>query len=1160
MEARELNENNKGARRETWGLSVDPPIEGGRADFVPLEQLQPKRPRLDLDAIRARLAGMRGRQYWRSLDELANTEEFQQYMEREFPNQAPRDMSPLSRREFLRVMGATLALAGAVGGCAYQPPEQIVPYVDQPETLVPGKPLFFTTTFVKNGYGLGVLGESHMGRPVKIEGNPEHPASRGSTDLFAQASILNLYDPDRSQNALRLGELSTWDVFVDDLTDKLAEWRRGRGAGLRILVEPFTSPTLMAQLKRLQKAYPEARVHLHDPSGRDSVREGARLAFGTVVNPIYHLDVATRILSLDSDFLVDEPGSVRYSRDYINKRRVTKENLPEIDPEKANRLYVVESTPTLAGANADHRISVKPSAVEAAARAVAAGLGVAGAAGGATPPEIPVEWISAVVEDLKAHGGTALVIPGVGQPPVVHALAHAINASLGAVGKTVTYTEPVEATFDADKGSLASLVADLKAGQVKALVILGSNPVYTAPADLDFRAALEAAPYRIHLGLYNDETAQLCHWHLPASHYLETWSDARAYDGTTSIVQPLVTPLYSSHSAHELLAALLGEGDRAGYDIVRDYWLTLKNGRRAAPANAMPADQPNGAGLPMVGVQVQDTVSPQFEQFWRQALLDGFIANTTAKPASVTAKGTLPAASPAGTGIEVVFRPDPHIGVGDYSNNGWLQELPKPFSKLTWDNAVYVSPATAQKLGVSNDDVVSVAYKNKSVEGAIWILPGHPADTVTLHLGYGRERAGQIGNKMGFNAYAIRTSDTPWFGTGADVKKTGKSYHLVTAQHHYSQEGRHIVQVGSIEALKANPSEPEFMHREEHEHPLPTLYPEMWPSDQQSHSQVRPGAGAGHEGGAAGHAESGAGHAEGGEHAPEGRKENPGSQGAAEREVGKIQDTGYNGLPVPAWGMVIDLTACIGCNVCTVACQAENNIATVGKEQVNNSREMHWIRIDEYFDDLDNPDRVFQPMACQHCEKAPCEPVCPVEATSHSAEGINEMTYNRCVGTRYCSNNCPYKVRRFNYLQYSDQKTPTLQMMRNPDVTVRSRGVMEKCTYCIQRINEARIEAEKEDRKIRDGDIVTACAQACPTQAIVFGDTADTESHGGKGSLVRQLKEQPTAYGVLTELNTRPRTSYLARLKNPNPKLASASHGGGSHEGGTPGAAPSTEH
>lgn len=1052
----------------------EPDIAG---DFIPLASIGTA----GVSAAEEQGSGSRQTVTWRSLDELAETGEERERFLREFPIDAPRDMAPLSRREFVRVMGATLALAG-VSGCAWQPAEKIVPYVDQPERIVPGKPLFFATSYQREGYACGILGESQMGRPTKLEGNPQHPASLGATDAWGQASLLGLYDPDRSQAVRYLGDLTTWDVFIGEMTKQLGEQREQAGAGIRLITGTLTSPSLTLQLTRFLKQYPAARVARYDPVGRESVREGVRLAFGVDGEPVYHFDQAERILSLDCDFLSDEPGSVRYAREFAAGRRVRDGQA------KMNRLYAVESCPTITGASADHRLPVPPASVEAIARALAVKLGALPAVGGAETdvPGLPSGWTDAVLKDLQSHRGATLVVAGAQQPAAVHALAFAINSALGSLDTTFSIIPPVTASFPGQEISLTEVTADMNSGKVPLLFVVDANPVYDAPADLNFLEAMNKARVRVHLGLYDDETGVQCHWHIPQSHYLEAWSDARAFDGTASIVQPLIKPLYATKSAHEFVAALLGEGDRDGYDIVRSYW---KN-----------------TDTRFAGAQ-----SPAFDRYWHDTLVSGVIPDTAFQTSPVALRAglegrlTTPPSDAPGEGIPIAFRADPTIWDGRCANNGWLQELPKPLSSLTWDNVVMLGHKTAARLGVRTQDVVEIEYKKRKITGPVWVQAGHPNDCVTVFLGYGRTRAGKIGTGNGYSAYNIRTSDAPFFGSGALLRKTGATYTLATTQRIFDMHDRDLARAGDLAPYLNNREHPPFMERAEHDSGA-SIFPPTWPSDArgEDHGRARPGEIGAYSG--------------------------PGS--------------GYNGLPIPAWGMVIDLNACIGCNACVVACQSENNSPTVGKDQVVMHRMMQWMRIDTYFtadaekpETVDNPRSIFQPVTCQHCEIAPCEPVCPVEATSHSAEGINEMTYNRCIGTRYCSNNCPYKVRRFNFLQYSDQQTPTIQMMANPDVTVRSRGVMEKCTYCIQRINEGRIQAEKEGRPIRDGDVISACQQVCPTQAIVFGNINDKTSNDGKGSQVRQLKENTLNYTILTELNTRPRTSYLAKLRNENPEV-----------------------
>ncbi|MBE7472455.1 MAG: TAT-variant-translocated molybdopterin oxidoreductase [Anaerolineales bacterium] len=979
---------------------------------------------LNLTEIRAKLAQTQGRRYWRSLEEVAETPAFKEFLHREFPQGAAEWSDQLSRRNFLKVMGASLALAGLTG-CSGQPTEKILPYVRQPEELIPGQPLFYATAMPFNGYAIGALVENHEGRPTKIEGNPDHPASLGSSDVWLQAAILQLYDPDRSQVVTRFGtRISTWAAFLENFQAEIDNLRGNGGAGLRILTGQVTSPTLASQLEAVLAEFPQARWYQYEPAGADNARAGARLAFGEDVETVYNLANAEVILSLDANFLGEGPGHIRYARDFSDARRVWAGQTEQ------SRLYVVESTPTITGAKADHRLPLRPSQIELLTRALAQALGVE--AGGAELPD-QANWLAAVVSDLQAHRGSSLVIAGEQQPPIVHALAYAMNEALGNVGQTVTYTDPVTANPGNGIASLRELADDMQAGQVQLLIILDSNPVYDAPADLQFGERMFNVATRVHLGLYEDETSELCQWHIPGLHFLEMWGDARAYDGTVSIIQPLIAPLYDGKSPYELLAVILGQSGVSNLDLVRNYWQEQNPG-------------------------------DDFETLWRTALHNGLMDDTALPTRSVSLQadfGSAPSAEES-SGLEIVFRPDPSVWDGRFANNGWLQELPRPITKLTWDNAALISPATASRLGLVSDEVVELRYRERSVRAPIMVAPGHADDTVTVHLGYGRRRAGQVGNGVGFNAYALRTSEALWFDTGLEIVKTGETYPLVTTQLHFLMEGRELVRSASLAEYQAHPDFAQESHGEA-EHI--SLYPE-YP---------------------------------------------------------------YEGN---AWGMTIDLTSCIGCNACTIACQAENNIPVVGKEQVSRGREMHWIRVDTYFEgELDNPATHFQPVPCMHCEKAPCEVVCPVAATVHSAEGLNEMVYNRCVGTRYCSNNCPYKVRRYNFFQYSNQDVPVLKLLMNPDVTVRQRGVMEKCTYCVQRINVARIEAKKDNRAIRDGEIITACQQACPTQAIIFGNINDPESR------VAQSKATPLNYGLLEELNTKPRTTYLAEVKNPNAEL-----------------------
>ncbi len=1044
---------------------------------------------LDLNAIRAKLAGTNGPQYWRSLEAVAETPEFKEFLHREFPANASEWNDPVGRRSFLKLMSASLALAG-VTACTAQPDELIVPYVRQPEEIVPGKPLFFATAASLGGVATGLLVESHEGRPTKIEGNPDHPASLGGTDLFAQASILSLYDPDRSNAITELGQVRPWSGFVAAMRGALSAQSTSGGAGLRILTETVNSPALAAQIQQILAAHPQAKWIQWEPTTRDNVRAGARAAFGEYVEPVYDFTKADVILSLDGDFLAAENAfGVKYARAFASRRRL------DTAPDRMSRLYVAEATPSITGGRADHRLSMKASQVEAFARAIAAKLGLSGVTGGA--PAGTEAFVDAIAADLAAHRGTSLVVAGEAQPAAVHALAHALNDLLGNAGQTVSYMTTPEVVPSEQHAAMRQLVVDMDAGRVQALVIVGeANPAYTAPADWKFAETLQKVAWRAHTGLFHDETAELCQWHVPSTHYLEMWSDARSIDGTVSIVQPLIQPMYGGKSPHEVLATLSDRAERSGYDIVREHWAAFAArcrgascGERRLGACRRYGEPGNAAASSAATPVVPAAPASSFEKQWRKWLHDGFIGGTaTAAKTVALAAGwnANPPSAGATSGVEVLFKRDASVYDGRFANNGWLQELPKPVTKLTWDNAALVAPRTAEKLGVQNGDLLSVKLEGRTLEVPAWIDPGHAQDAVTISLGYGRKRAGRVGNGVGVNAYALRGSGSAWFGA-AEVSKAGGTYQLVSTQDHWSIEGRNLVRSAKLEDYKANPA---FAHEMEHMKLSDglTLYP-------------------------------------------------------------KWEYSGYS------WGMAIDLNTCTGCNACVVACQSENNIPVVGKDQVANGREMQWLRIDRYYaGDIDNPDTYYQPMPCQQCENAPCEVVCPVSATVHSAEGLNDMVYNRCVGTRYCSNNCPWKVRRFNFTLYQDWETESLKMQRNPDVTVRSRGVMEKCTYCVQRINSARIQAKREDREIRDGEVVTACESACPSQAITFGNLNDPTSR------VAKLKADPRNYSMLAELNTRPRTTYLAAVRNPNPALPSNPTVGGHHAESHDAASTESEH
>ena len=1020
--------------------------------------------KLTLAEVRAKLAGQTGKRYWRSIDELAGTPEFEAAVREEFPEQASEWIDPVSRRSFLKVMGASMALAG-LAGCTKQPDEPIYPYVKAPEDLVLGKPVYFATAFPFPTGAVPLLVKSDAYRPVKVDGNPEHPYNRGGSDPITQGTLLDLYDPDRSQRVTHRGEQSNWPVFLGNFRGMLADKKASGGQGLYVLSATVTSPTLAAQWKKAQAAYPQAKFIQYDPVNRDSAYTASKAAFGDYTDAQYKLDVADVIVSLDADFLSGAayPGFHRLAKDYAKRRKLEGAKSGDFS---MNRLYSVECMTTTTGMKADHRLALRASDIPAFAAALAAAVGAGGEApnssgGGYNWSSDAQTFLKFAAADLKASGGKCVVIPGEQQPASVHLAAIAINDALGNTGKTVVYTETVNPVPSIQGDDLKALVADLNAGQVDWLVVLDANPIYTAPADLEFEDAFNKAKTTVHLGSHYDETGRLANWHVNSAHYLESWSDARAYDGTVSVIQPMIDPLYSGHSAHEILQSFLDNPDISPYDAVRMTW------KDKTPGSA---------------------TDPEFG--WRKVLHDGWIADTAFTPKGGGGKASIPASAaqlPADT-LEVVFRPDPNVYDGRYANVGWLQEVPRPITNISWDNAALMSFATLEKLGLAEQDVIEITLNGKKVLAPSMAVPGHADGSITLHLGQGRN-IGRVAGGVGFNAYQIRPSGSPLVATGATVKKTGGTWGFAVTKSHYqdhrsvavggdgsgthSIEGNEAIDRGIVRwaTLEEFKKEPEFAHTGEGKD-VPDPTESIFPSYRYDHN---------------------------------------------------------------AWGMSIDMNSCVGCNACIVSCYAENNIPVVGKQQVRIGRLMQWLRIDTYYEgDLAAPRAHFQPMACQHCENAPCEQVCPVGATVHTPEGLNMMIYNRCVGTRYCSNNCPYKVRRFNFLLYSDYETESLKLMRNPDVSVRSRGVMEKCSYCVQRISAAKIQADKENRLIRDGDIVTACQQACPTEAIIFGNINDGKSR------VAKLKGLERSYGVLADINTRPRTTYVAEVLNINDELSQA--------------------
>jgi molybdopterin-containing oxidoreductase family iron-sulfur binding subunit len=990
-----------------------------------------------------RTAGATGKRYWRSLNHLADTQEFRDFVHREFPANAPEMLEGNSRRTVLKLMAASFGLAGMTA--CRRPVEHILPYAKGVEDMIPGHPYFYSTVMSMGGVTAGLLVESHDGRPTKIEGNPDHPTSRGAATAMQQAEILRLYDPDRSSKVLEGGKDSDWPKFEA----AVKALSLGDGSGLRFLSESVTSPSLMALRSDAAKKFPKSKWVEFEPVGRDNRRAGLEMAFGQPVEYIPHLDKAKVIVALDADFLGLDVPSVLPTKQFSQGRKFASEE----DFEKANRLYAVESQFSLTGANADHRLRMRSGEVKQFAMDLASALGAVAGLNVVQGSDKRAKFLAAVVKDLKAAGKEGVVLAGVRQPAIVHAIAAGINESLASEAVSYVKVEKVDSGVEA----LKALTAEMSSGQVQTLVILGGNPAYTAPADLQFAVALGKVANSIHLGMDDDETAAAAKWHVPEAHFLESWGDSVTKSGVAAIQQPLISPLYDGKTASEIVALLIDAKDKKAYDIVKNYWQAQ-----------WPAKDKDAA--------------KDKEMTWRKALNDGVVASTKpAEPLKVSfdakkLSGAVGAeAKASATGIEVSFYPSASAWDGRYANNGWMQEAPDPISKLVWGNAAMISPATAREHSLEDGDMIAISRGTYKLEAAVMIQPGHCDNAVSIALGYGRVRCGRVGKDVGFNANLIRTSDAYWFGDGFSIASTGNKFkhastqeHGVPGDHNVNAEhmnDRPLYRETSIEEYKKEPKVIEEMSEVPELH---SVYPE-WTYDK-------------------------------------------GNQ----------------------WGMSIDLTSCTGCNACVVACQAENNIPVVGKDQVMRGREMHWIRMDRYYTGPeDDPQLVEQPIPCMQCENAPCENVCPVAATTHSPEGLNDMAYNRCVGTRYCLNNCPFKVRHFNFLNFHKHDSPEFAMAQNPDVTVRMRGVMEKCTYCVQRIQETKIKAKIEGRRpIKDGEIVTACQQTCPADAIVFGNINDPESR------VSKLKKQERNYAMLAELDIKPRTTYLAKLRNPNPELS----------------------
>ncbi|HEY3820199.1 MAG TPA: 4Fe-4S dicluster domain-containing protein [Polyangiaceae bacterium] len=993
----------------------------------------------------------------------------------------------LSRRGLLGAMAATFAVVGAEG--CRRPLEKIVPYARMPEDVIPGVPSHYTTVMQRRGDALGLVVESHEGRPTKIEGNDAHPSSYGGADLIAQASILELYDPERSTGPRKAGAPASWDEFEKDLGARLATYDKDQGAKLRLLMPPTISPTVIRMRAALAQRFPKARVHTWTAVSDSNARVGSKLAFGEALNTLYSFEKAKVILSLDSDFLQTESGNVRANKLFAAGRRLRSSR------DSMSRLYVVEPARTTTGNSADHRLRMPASEIATYAFALAAELAKIGvpladvmvaAAKAGVGVKAPPKWLTVLAKELVQNRGRACIVVGSRQPPEVHALVHQIHVAIGAVPSVVTFTAPADPDELDVATDLKALTDAITGGKVDGLVILGGNPVYDAPADLGFPALLAKVPFTAHASLFVDETSDKCSWHVPRAHEYESWGDAQALEGVYAVQQPLIAPLYAGRSDIELLAWMANAKERDAHAAVR---ATAKDALLASKnlTDCTPFDERGDAACK--DAQGNTTRAQEFEldREWSRTLAMGVIRRPPAmKTPTISTTGVTAAinarkAPARGTGtFEATFAPCAKMADGRYANNTWLQELPDGVTKLVWDNAAILSPASAKELGVENKDVVKITAGERSITAAVWIIPGQADHSVALTLGWGRTKAGRIGNGKGFDVYPLRTTDTLGFAAGVTVTKTGdEPYFFAQTQEHNFIEGRPIAHEATLAEYKLKPDFAEL------EAPPPRALP-LWTQNDYSK---------GHQ-----------------------------------------------------WGMTIDLSSCTGCNACVVACMSENNVPVVGKREVWRGREMHWIRIDRYYVERaeigateEEPAIIFEPLMCVHCEEAPCENVCPVNATTHGPEGLNEMAYNRCIGTRYCGNNCPYKVRRFNYLNWHNDSVwketgglpETLAMQQNPNVTVRFRGVMEKCTYCVQRIQSAKIKAKRELRELKDGEIRTACQQTCPADAIVFGDLNDEKNP----TAVMRWTKTDRRFGLLAEIGTRPRTTYLGKVRNPNPEM-----------------------
>ena len=974
---------------------------------------------------------LQGKKYWQSLQEIDNPD-IQELVKSDTDNIG------VSRREFLSLMGASLALAG-LAGCR-RPVEKIIPYVIAPEEIVPGVPNFYATSYQRGFDALGLVVENHDGRPTKLEGNKHHPSSLGKTDSFAQAEILNLYDPDRSNKILHNSSTSSLEQLEEAWGSLYDKYVGNEGEGLAVISQSSTAPTFVRLKKEFHKIFPKATWDVYDAVSDENIISGIKIATGSSAIPVYDYKKAKVILSLDSDFLLLESGVVKNSLGYANGRRVKSEK------DKMNRLYIVESAMSVTGAMADHRIIIKNSEIPSFANAVMAELKKQGVAVPTDVSSVDSHFdkniINELVADLLKHRGESLVVAGRNQPIEIHAIATAINFALNNTGKTVSFNLVDEDLLPNYK----NFVNLIQNESPSTLILMGVNPVYTAPKSLNFAGFLENIETTFNLNYQVNETSEFATWNINQTHFLEEWNDSQAVNGTIAITQPQILPLFNGISNIELLGLVTSGKLHKGYDLVQNTWKNI--------------------------------LSDDFNKKWDKILHDGYLENNTrlqnlSVSAFATSKATTPPSNPEN--FEIVLKPSASTFDGSFANNGWMQESPNPISKLTWDNAAQLSHRTAKQLGVKNEDVLRISNGDEYVLLPVWILPGQADDSISIELGYGRSRVGRIGNKVGQNAYKLMNAKGDFVLTNLAIEKIGATYPLACTQ---DSHGMNFDKLGD-EAVQDR---------------LPVLIREASLDEYKHHPEF--------------------------------------AQHAVHHPPLKSMWEEFDYDESPQWGMTIDLNVCTGCNACSTACQSENNIPVVGKQEVRMGREMSWIRMDRYFTgDPNDPEVAVQPVACQHCEMAPCEQVCPVAATTHSDDGMNSMTYNRCVGTRYCANNCPYKVRRFNFFNYTKDMPEIVQMVRNPDVTVRFRGVMEKCSYCVQRVNSAKILAKNEKREIQDGDVVAACQQTCPTDAITFGNILDESSE------VRKELENNRSYAMLGEMNTKPRTLYQAKLRNPNPKI-----------------------